>query len=76
MKKTSQKISSALKKAITESGISYLELERLTDVQRLSISRFMSNRQSLRLDKADILFDFFGFEGLCNYITAFRLDAD
>ncbi|MCP4640087.1 MAG: hypothetical protein GY851_06630, partial [bacterium] len=33
-----------------------------TGVQRMAMARFRDGRQSLRLDKADILADYFGIE--------------
>jgi len=62
MSKSKQPITDALKKAIAESGLSYLELERATGVQRASISRFVRGERSLRLDMADKLAEHFEVE--------------
>jgi plasmid maintenance system antidote protein VapI len=51
-----------LKKAIRESGLPHLALERDTGVDRTSIMRFLAGRRSLRLDKADALAEYFGLE--------------
>ena len=59
-KKTS--MSAVLKKAIAESGLTYLMLERETGVSRASIMRFMRGERSLRLDLADKLAKHFGIE--------------
>jgi hypothetical protein len=60
MKRTT--ITAMLRDAIRESGESVLTLERKTGVQRMSLFRFLSGKQSLRLDKAEILMEYFGFE--------------
>lgn len=51
-----------LKKAIAESGVPHLRLEKETGVQRASIMRFMRGEQSLRLDMAARLAKFFELE--------------
>ena len=51
-----------LKAAIAESGISHRALEAATGVKRASIMRFMRGEQSLRLDLADRLAEYFGIE--------------
>ena len=53
-------ITDTLKTAITESGISYKTLSRETGVARASIQRFADGRQSIRLDMADRLAEYFG----------------
>jgi plasmid maintenance system antidote protein VapI len=53
-------MSETLKKAIAESGIAHIALERATGVKRASIMRFMRGEQSLRLDMADRLADYLG----------------
>ena len=50
----------ALKQAITESGLTYLAVERETGVKRASVMRFMRGETSLRLDIADKLAAYFG----------------
>ena len=57
-----ESISDVLRRAIAESGLAHIALERATGVQRASIARFMAGTQSLRLDKADALAAFFGLE--------------
>jgi plasmid maintenance system antidote protein VapI len=50
-------------RAAVESGrTNYKALERETGVTRASIMRFVAGRQSLRLDMADRLAEFFGLE--------------
>lgn len=51
-----------LKKAISESDLTYLMLERETGVSRASIMRFMRGERTLRLDMADRLAAHFGIE--------------
>jgi plasmid maintenance system antidote protein VapI len=51
-----------LRKALAESGMTFLELERATGVERASIMRFVTGKQSLRLDIADRLAAWFGLE--------------
>lgn len=53
-------ISDMLRRTIAESGVSYNALQRDTGVTRASIMRFVEGRQSLRLDMADRLAEFFG----------------
>jgi plasmid maintenance system antidote protein VapI len=57
-----ESISDVLRRAIAESGLAHIALERATGVQRASIARFMAGTQSLRLDKADALAAYFGLE--------------
>ena len=52
----------ALRRAIAESGLPLQRIEKLTGVKRASIMRFIAGRQSLRLDKADDLAAYFGFQ--------------
>jgi hypothetical protein len=42
--------------------MSYKSLERKTGVTRACIMRFVRGDQSLRLDKADLLAEYFGLE--------------
>lgn len=49
-----------LRKAILDSQIPLLVLSKATQVQRASISRFLNESQSLRLDCADKLAAYFG----------------
>jgi plasmid maintenance system antidote protein VapI len=53
-------ISDPLRQTIVKSGIPLLTLEQKTGVQRGSIARFVAGNQSLRLDVADKLANFFG----------------
>jgi plasmid maintenance system antidote protein VapI len=55
-------LSNVLRRAIRESGVPYLRLARATNVERASIQRFVDDRTSLRLDKADKLATYFGLE--------------
>jgi transcriptional regulator with XRE-family HTH domain len=41
---------------------SLAEIERRTGLKRQSLAKFMRGEQSLRLDLADILADYFGIE--------------
>jgi plasmid maintenance system antidote protein VapI len=60
MKRSKAPISTALRRAIADSGLTYTELERATGVKRASILRFVVGDRSLRLDKADRLVAYFG----------------
>ena len=53
-------MSDVLRQTIRESGIPLLTLSDATGVQRASISRFLNESQSLRLDCADKLAAHFG----------------
>lgn len=55
-------ITTALRRAILDSGMTYLALERETGVSRASIMRFVTDERTLRLDMADRLAAFFGLE--------------
>jgi plasmid maintenance system antidote protein VapI len=57
-----QSISEVLKKAIAQSGIAHIAIERATGVKRASIMRFLRGEQSLRLDLADKLAAYFALE--------------
>jgi DNA transposition AAA+ family ATPase len=52
----------ALRRVIAESGMTHIAIARDACVQRMSIVRFLSGRQSLRLDAADKLAAYFGLE--------------
>lgn len=52
----------ALRDAIAESELSFKALERETGVLRQSLMKFAAGEQSLRLDAADKLAEFFGIE--------------
>jgi plasmid maintenance system antidote protein VapI len=62
MARTKETLSDVLKLAIAECGKSHSALERETGVKRASIMRFLRGEQSLRLDMADRLAEFFGLE--------------
>ena len=62
MKRPGESMTEALRKAIAQSGMAYIAIERTTGVQRMSIARFMEGQTSLRLDKADKLAELFGLE--------------
>ena len=49
-----------LKKTILKSGMSFKAIERETGVKRQSLMKFVRGEQSLRLDIADRLVDYFG----------------
>lgn len=55
-------ITEPLRRAIVESGMTYKALSRETGVTRASIQRFVDERNSLRLDIADRLAEFFGLK--------------
>jgi hypothetical protein len=55
-------LSEVLRRAIADSGIALIALERATGVDRASIRRFLRSERSLRLDKADALAAHFGLE--------------
>ena len=52
----------AIREAITESELSFKALERETGVLRQSLMKFAAGEQTLRLDAADKLAEFFGIE--------------
>lgn len=60
--KTRAPISDLLRQSIAESGVPLLVLQRETGVTRASIMRFVRGDQTLRLDIADKLADYFGLE--------------
>lgn len=51
-----------LKQAIADSGLTVLQLEQQTGVLRQTLLKFTRNEQSLRLDMADKLAQFFELE--------------
>ncbi len=60
--KPTSNLTSALRKAIASSEVSFHELERQTGVKRQSLMKFMRAEQSLRLDMADRLAKYFGLK--------------
>jgi hypothetical protein len=55
-------LSDILRKAIIESGMAHIAIERATNVKRASIMRFVRGETFLRLDKADALATLFALE--------------
>jgi plasmid maintenance system antidote protein VapI len=55
-----ESMTDVLRRAIVESGESYLGLSKATGVTRASIQRFVDGRNSLRLDLADRLAEHLG----------------
>jgi plasmid maintenance system antidote protein VapI len=55
-------ITALLRQSIVESGVSYNALQKATGVTRASIMRFVRGDQSIRLDMADRLAEYFGLE--------------
>jgi plasmid maintenance system antidote protein VapI len=56
------RLTSTIRRAIAESGIPLLKLSQETGVERMSISRFMAGKRTIRLDAADKLAAYFGLE--------------
>ncbi|MFM9964931.1 MAG: helix-turn-helix domain-containing protein [Planctomycetaceae bacterium] len=54
-------LTSVLRTALRESDATLAGIARAAGVERSSLSRFLAERQSLRLDKADRLAELFGF---------------
>ena len=61
-RKTYDTMTEALREAIAASELSFKALERETGVLRQSLMKFARDEQSLRLDAADTLAEFFGIE--------------
>ena len=55
-------ITDVLKQAIEDSGLPFIELERQTGVLRQSLMKFARGEQTLLLDAADKLAEFFALE--------------
>ena len=51
-----------LKAAIEESGLTQYRIAKDTGIPATSLMRFMRGETSLRLDKADVLAEYLGFE--------------
>jgi plasmid maintenance system antidote protein VapI len=62
MTRRQETISEVLKRAIADSGLAHIAIERATGVKRASVMRFLRGEQSLRLDLADKLAAYFGLE--------------
>jgi plasmid maintenance system antidote protein VapI len=58
--KRDQPLTTVLRRAIAESGLSFNALERETGVLRQSLMKFARGERSLRLDMADRLAAYFG----------------
>jgi plasmid maintenance system antidote protein VapI len=61
-RKTPTTLTETLRQAIADSGLPFAELERQSGVIRQSLMKFVRNEQSLRLDMADKLAEFFALE--------------
>ena len=61
-RKPCQTMTEAIREAIAESELSFKALERETSVLRQSLMKFAAGEQTLRLDAADKLAEFFGIE--------------
>lgn len=59
--KTPNTMTATLRQAIADSGLPMLKIANETGIQRASLIRFARGDQSLRLDVADKLTEFFGF---------------
>lgn len=58
--KKPRSVTEVLIEAIEESGLSFNAIETQTGVKRQSLMKFVRGEQSLRLDLADKLAEFFG----------------
>ncbi len=61
-RKTYETMTEAIREAIADSELSFKALERETGVSRQSLMRFIVGKQTIRLDAADKLAEFFGIE--------------
>ena len=61
-RKTYDTMTEAIRKAIAESDLSFKSLERETGVLRQSLMKFAAGEQTLRLDAADKMAEFFGIK--------------
>lgn len=59
-RKTYDTMTEAILEAIDESELSFKALERETGVSRQSLMKFAAGEQTIRLDAADKLAEFFG----------------
>jgi transcriptional regulator with XRE-family HTH domain len=60
--KKTKPLTDALKQAIAESGLTLYRIASDSGVQKPSLIRFMRGETSLRLDKADLLAEYFGLK--------------
>ena len=65
-RKPLESMTDLLRRTIIDSGVSYKSLSWETGVARASIQRFVDGRQSIRLDMADRLAEFFGLRVVCS----------
>ncbi|GDY10589.1 hypothetical protein LBMAG52_40770 [Planctomycetia bacterium] len=61
-RKKSRTMTETLRQAIADSGLAFIEIERQSGVLRQTLMKFARNEQSLRLDMADKLAEFFALE--------------
>ncbi len=61
-RKTYDTMTEAIREAIADSELSFKALERETGVLRQSLMKFAVGEQTIRLDAADKLAEFFGIE--------------
>lgn len=59
---TDSPMTTVLRRAILDSGLPLLQIANETRVQRASLSRFVRGKNSLRLDVADKLAEYFGLK--------------
>ena len=69
-------ISDVLRQTIVESGVSYNALQKETGVTRASIMRFVRGDQSIRLDMADRLAEYFHLELVLDRLSQRTADND
>ncbi len=55
-------IQDTLHKAIADSGMSIQGLSKATGIDRMSLSRFIRGNTTLRLEAAETLLEYFGYE--------------
>jgi len=55
-------IQKTLHKAIKNSGLSINGLSKATGINRMAISRFIAGKTTLRLEAAETLLEYFGYE--------------
>lgn len=61
-RKTGETMTDLLREAIAECDLSFKALERETGVIRQSLMKFATGEQTIRLDAADKLAEYFGLE--------------
>jgi len=60
--KKPETLSDKLRRAIVESRLTHLQIEKETGIKRQSLLLFVRSEQTLRLDAAEKLMEFFGIE--------------